>query len=137
MLHVAVHPVIAAPSIFDWDVNSWPLGSLTQRYTGIGSPLTDFTFTFSGDTSRFESNSPETNQIITGGISPPQNALFFAVKNMSGSESITLTIDLSIKVTDVSFTVMDIDIPTGGIDKVVVTGSLQGTTVIPTLTATE
>ena len=69
---VKAFPISAAPSIFDWDVNEWPLGLLTRTYTGIGSPPTDFTFTFTGDTDKFYPSSPETNQIITAGITPPR-----------------------------------------------------------------
>jgi hypothetical protein len=71
-------PRLSPPGIFDWELKL-ALGSLAQTYTGIGSPLTDF-ITFSGDTNRFDSNSPGTNQIITGGITPPQDALFIAIK---------------------------------------------------------
>ncbi|HJS28195.1 MAG TPA: hypothetical protein VJ768_01135, partial [Anaerolineales bacterium] len=38
--------ISAAPSVFDWDANSWPLGSLSEIYTGIGQPASVLTFTF-------------------------------------------------------------------------------------------
>jgi hypothetical protein len=79
-----------------------------------------------------------TNQIITGGISPAQNSLFFAADFSSNSQSITLTVNLSLVANNVSFLVMDVDHPVpDGADKIVVTGSdVLGAIVLPTLTAT-
>ena len=138
-LLVQAFPINAAPSIFDWDLNPWPTGNKIMSYPGIGSPPTDFTFTFTGDTSQFNLSSPWTNQIITGGIIPAQNSLFVAVDFTSSSQSITLTVDLTLEANNVSFLIFDVDQPVAdGVDKIVVSGvDVLGAVVLPTLTATD
>jgi hypothetical protein len=135
-----VNPIQAAPSIFDWDAHAWTLGALSQMYSGVGDPATNFNFTFSGDTNRFETGSPVTNQIVTGGLSPAENSLFIAVDYSNPAQVITLTVDLSTDVSNVSFLVFDVDAPVdliSGIDKITVSGSDSlNSVVIPTLTAT-
>lgn len=101
-------PVLSAPSTFDWDTITWSAGNTVQTFTGIGSPGTDFTFSSSGDTSQFVNSSPEINQTVTGGTT--ENTLFIAVDFLNTSQSITLTTDISpTSVTNVSFTIMDLD----------------------------
>ena len=128
---------LAAPSIFDWESNPWPLGSLSQNYSNIGNPATEFSFTFTGDTSRMASTSPETNHSINGGLSPPQNSLFIAARFLSNTESITLTLDLSLPAGYVSFQLFDIDGNGASvIDRVAIHGSdSQGQPVTPVLIA--
>lgn len=141
-----VVPVFAAPSTFSWATYSWATpGALTQTYTGVGSPTRDITFTFSGDTGFLETDRPETNEIITGGLGDQDN-LFWSVNFDNTSRSVLLTITFNDYVTDVSFTVMDVDINynlddpnvVDSQDEIVVTGihAINGP-VIPTLTATD
>lgn len=145
VLALLVAPVLAAPSTFSWATYSWTTpGALSQPYTGVGSPTRDITFTFSGDTGFFEEDRPETNAIITGGFTP-QNNLFWSVNFDNTSRSVLLTITFNDYVTDVSFTVMDVDINfnpgnpslVDSQDEIVVTGNhaINGS-VTPTLTAT-
>lgn len=140
---VFIVPVYASVSVFNWGVNSWanPPVTLVQAYPGIGSPATDFNFTFSGDTGEFlPVVSPQTNTTVTGGTSGP--TLFIGANYTSLTQAITLTIDLTTThAISVSFTLMDIDWGSEGnlvlYDEVVVTGS--GTSigaVTPILTAT-
>ncbi len=129
------------PSVFDWDTHNWPTGSLSQTYTDIGVPGTDFTYTFTGDTDRLEDyHSPETNQIAIGGLDPAEDTLFVAVDFENLSEMVTLTIDFSIESAGVSFVMMDIDSPNEGvgIDRVQISGfDLQNFFVSPVLIATD
>ncbi|HJS29262.1 MAG TPA: hypothetical protein VJ768_06550 [Anaerolineales bacterium] len=132
--------ISAAPSVFDWDANSWPLGSLSEIYTGIGQPASVLTFTFSGDTDQFELfHSPQTNKVVTGGLNPHEDSLFISADFSAVTQSITLTLDLSIDSANVGFEIFDVDapnVPEIGRDKVSVSGEdLLGGVVIPTLTA--
>ncbi|HJS28493.1 MAG TPA: hypothetical protein VJ768_02655, partial [Anaerolineales bacterium] len=134
-------PILAAPSTFDWDAHDWPSESLSETYSGIGSPATDLTFTFSGDTNRFTNNSPDTNQTLTGGLSPAQDTLFSSFNFSSASQSITLTIDLSLPASGVSLVVFDIDRDTpasSGTEHVTISAlDSQGSPVLPALTAAD
>ena len=102
----------AAPVVtqLDWDSVVWPSGSLAETYT-IGSGDVDMQWT--GATGTFIQGTPEsTDQAETGGLNPVQDALSVRV-NFGGpaSQEVVLTIDFTHPggVTDVSFTVFDVD----------------------------
>ena len=124
LLSAAIRP--AAPSTFDWDdeAHDWPAQSLMQTYTGVGSPATTFTYTFSGYTQRIEQGKPTRSYTITGGLNPAEYTLFYSADFRHITETITLTIDLSIESFNVEFLLMDIDDPNlgTGIDRVEVSG---------------
>ncbi|MBX3058759.1 MAG: hypothetical protein KF770_20030 [Anaerolineae bacterium] len=145
LLLLLVVSVLAAPSIFDWQANPWPLPPrvITRSYFPVGAPDTNFNFAFSGDTSRFLDGpvfSPQTNTVITGGTGEP--TLFYGADFEAITESITLTITITPHhAISVSFTLMDIDTNVeGGVtfqDQVLVIGSGSSSGIVtPTLTAT-
>lgn len=126
----------------NWDANAWPAGSLTQNYTASTVP---FSFAFSGSTNRLinfgGSATPRTATDLTGGLSPAQNSLLYVANFNNTSESITLTFSagaVGSGVAKMQFSIFDVDIGTGGngfVDQLQITGSLNGSLVVPVLTA--
>ena len=128
----------------NWDANAWPAGSLSQSYTTSSVP---FSFAFSGSTSRLitfgGTAMPATTTDLTGGLTPAQNSLIYVANFTNTSQSITLTFGVGAAGTGVAklqFSIFDVDISTGGnnsgfVDQLQVTGSLNGSLVVPILTA--
>jgi hypothetical protein len=138
ILLLTAQPSRADPSLFDWDVNNWPRGSLMEVYPGIGVPATVFTITFSGNTELIEDGLPESTPNLTGGITPPEDSLFFSALFTSFTETITITFELSNVAFNTLFQVFDVDDPNSGngVDRVAISAvDFQGQTVMPTLTA--
>ena len=133
----------ASPSIHDWDSNNWPAGSLAQNYTSGGEA---FAFQFTGNTNRLITfigqQMPATSTTLTGGITPAENSLLYVANFSNTSESITLDIDIGatgVGVAELQFTVFDVDINAAGagagfVDRIQVTGFLNGALVAPVLT---
>ena len=101
----------AAPvaTLLDWDTQTWtPNGALTQTYP-IGSG--DVVWTWTGATTSLIQNRPQVGQFETGGIVPPERALSLRVNHPSSPNQIVATIDFTHPggVTDVSFTLFDVD----------------------------
>ena len=116
--------------------NGWTAGNLTDSYTAGGIPLV---FTVTGDTGNTGQinglDSPVTQITFTGGITPPEYSLGFAADHMTSAQELVLTADIDdgIGVQALQFTVFDIDLA-GWVDRLTVTGELNGSTVFPTLT---
>lgn len=116
--------------------NGWTSGDLTDSYTAGGIPLV---FTVTGDTGNTGQisgvNSPVTQNTYTGGVAPAEYSLGFAADHANNAQELVLTADLDdgIGVQALQFTVFDIDLG-GWVDRLTVTGELNGTTVFPTLT---
>jgi len=128
----------------NWDVNAWPSGSLAQNYTISSVP---FSFAFSGSTNRLinfgGSSTPRTATDLSGGLTPAQDSLLYVANFNNTSESITLTFGAGTVGTGVAkmqFSIFDVDISTGGnnsgfVDQLQITGSFNGSLVVPILTA--
>lgn len=102
--------VAAAPiaTQLDWDSVVWPNGSLSETYT-VGNG--DVSLQWTGSTSSFIAGRPQIAQSETGGLIPPEDALSLWVNFNSDPKEVVLTIDFTHPggVTDVSFTVFDVD----------------------------
>jgi uncharacterized repeat protein (TIGR01451 family) len=130
-------PTLTCPiglTIFDWDSRTWAAGSLSNNYalTNVGT----FGINIS-TTTAFVAGSPALNSSLTGGLSPVQNSLFLNMNNTSRSDNSTTEIALPTAVPGLQFRLHDVDFSaaaTGFTDKVTVTGSFNGNTVLPTLT---
>lgn len=117
--------------LFDWATRSWSTGSTNNDFvvTGIGT----LNYALTTDTP-FVTGSPEINGTNTGG-NPGEVSLF--INNNQGSlfDLATSVITLPTAVPGLQFTVYDVDFLSGQFaDKLTVTGSFNGATVLPTLT---
>jgi uncharacterized repeat protein (TIGR01451 family) len=127
-------PVINCPigsTTFDWGANSWTPGSLNNTYTlaGVGN----FNIAMSS-TTPYVSGSPAITNQLTGGVSG-EVSLFQNLNNNSISDIATTVLTMPGGLPGVQFTLFDIDFGSGSYaDKIVVTGSYQGSPVIPVLT---
>jgi len=134
LLILIVIPVNVFSAVLDWDVNNWPLPSLSQTYSVGGSNIN---IVIGGDTVQLNTTgnpaSPETNQHLTGGTTN-EDALFIRTDFVATSEDITITIDFTHLggVSDLSFTLWDVDATsTQWIDQVQVTATAGGSAVNP------
>jgi hypothetical protein len=123
----------AAAELLDWDVVTWPAGNLTRTFTvGDGNVV----FTFSGNTANLvpigTGNSPNLSAVLLGGQPAGTDALTFRTDHTNNTQSITITIDFTHAggVSDVAFSIFDVDaLFFNHVDRVVVTG-FQGATPI-------
>lgn len=134
-------PTLSCPagsSLFDWDLNAWTAGSLNNSYTLANIGSINFTITSTGNwvnNAGFGGLSPTRSAAITGGLSPAQQSLHQYLDFNTQSETADTVITLPTAVPGAQFQIFDIDFNAGQFaDRVVVTGSFQGTTVLPTLT---
>jgi uncharacterized repeat protein (TIGR01451 family) len=129
-----IAPTISCPvgnTIFDWGVNTWTAGSLNNTYnlTGVG----DFTIAMSSVTP-YVTGSPAINGNLTGGVTG-EVSLFQNLNNDSISDTATTVITMPGGLPGIQFRLFDVDFGVDSYsDKVVVTGSYQGSPVIPVLT---
>lgn len=121
----------------DWDVNTWPGGSLSNSYTTSGETLS---VAITGDTGFFlpdTASAPLTTNFDTGGLSPAEDSLELYVDHPFSSNTITVTADIGVSgigVEELQFSMFDVDLAAAGFqDEVTVTGSINGTPVTPTL----
>lgn len=134
-------PVLMCPAgtiLFDWDTRSWTPGSINNNYTltGLGS----VGFALSNNVNymnigAFGGQSPLLTNVVTGGSSPSQNALFSAVDFVSISQAASAVMSLPVAVAGAQFTILDIDYFAGQFaDRIKISGSLNGMPVTPVLT---
>lgn len=131
----------AAAIVHDWDVDGWTAGDLTNSYTTSGEPIV---WTVSGDTGALQVNPtggtalPDLSDYDSGGLVPTEDALLYLVDFTNRSSAIVTTVDIGVPGTGVDeaqFALFDVDYATGQFeDRILVTGSLGGMTVLPTLT---
>lgn len=125
-------------TLFDWDTISWTAGSTSGTYsvTGIGSvslAITNPGVFLSNAT--YGGQSPTRQNVVTGGLAPPQFSLMQLVNMANISDSVTTTITLPTAVPGAQFTIFDVDYFGGQFaDRVSVTGRYKGSSVTPTLT---
>lgn len=127
-------PVLSCPSgssLFDWDLNPWPANSLSNSYalTNIG------TIGFAIASAGTFTGSPILNNSNNGGLAGTQLSLFQSLDFATRDQTATTVITLPTAVPGAQFRVFDIDYAANDFsDKLTVTGSFNGTPVIPTLT---
>ena len=141
-------PTLSCPvtkTIFDWDAEAWTTGAQSQSYaSGVG-----LDFAFSGDTGFFVNNAafggqtPARNSVLSGGLSPVQEALVFVVNYTSRTQQVILTIDIGTAgegVDNAQFSIFDVDLNPDTssnvhfIDRLQIYGYLGGVATTPILT---
>lgn len=128
----------AGTTVFDWDTVAWTAGSTNNSYSlnGIGSVT--FAITNQGvflNNATYGGQSPARQTAVTGGLATPQYSLAQLVDLVNQSDSATTTITLGTAVPGLQFQIFDVDYASGQFaDRVTVTGSFGGATVLPTLT---
>lgn len=127
-------PALLCPvgsTLLDWNSQNWTSGSSTGSATlaSIG------TINFSVVTQGVFLTPLQLNNSNTGGLGAGQLSLYQLLNHASQSDSTTTTVTLPTAVPGVQFTVFDVDFASGQFaDKLTVTGSFNGTPVMPTLT---
>ena len=129
----------AGSVLFDWDAQAWTAGSTVNAYSLVGPGTVGFTITNPDgvflNNATYGGQSPAKQTAMTGGLATAQNSLELLVDVNSQSSAVTTTIKLGSAVPGLQFTIFDVDFFTGQFaDRVTVTGSLNGVTVLPTLT---
>ena len=132
----------AGTNLFDWDTRPWPAGSLNENFVmaGFGTVniaiSTDGTFltdaTFGGQT-------PALGGAATGGNTGGAAANGLSLHQLLDFDNIfqtaTTVITLPNGIAGTQFTIFDVDFAANDFaDKVTITGSYQGATVLPILT---
>jgi len=123
---------VFATGILDWDttVPIYPTGSFAHDYVNIGTPPVDISTTVTGDTGDLDDGFGTTPD-------PRADGLFFGVDYEDRSESVTLTINFSQPVSNVSFSIFDIDerVTAGGFtDEIIINASGPSGAVNPVIT---
>jgi uncharacterized repeat protein (TIGR01451 family) len=119
---------------FSWaSPTSWsPSGSLSQSYNvaGLGNVLFNVTRPPNG----FTNGTPEITTSNSGGGASGTRALYFYMNNGNETHSSSTTFTLPAAVPGLQFKIFDIDYGSNQFtDKVTVTGTYNGATVLPTL----
>lgn len=118
--------------LFDWNGKAWATGSTNNNFTVAGIGVTNFTI--STDVA-FVTGSPAINSTNTGGNGAAEQSIFLNMNNNSQSDTSTTVLTLPTAVPGLQFTLFDVDFGAGQwADKVTVTGTYNGATVLPTLT---
>lgn len=130
---------IANQITFDWDSNPWTAGSLNNNYTVPGLGTMNINMSLSGGTwvndAAFGGLSPALANANNGGFAGTQLSLHQYIDFFNRSGTSTMVVDLPTAVPGLQFTIFDIDFAANDFaDKVTVTGSFDGATVLPTLT---
>lgn len=118
--------------LFDWNGQSWTTGSTNNNFTVTGIGITNYTITTDVT---FVTGSPTINSTNVGGNAATEQSLFLNMNNNNQSDTSTTVLTLPTAVPGLQFTLFDVDFGAGQwADKVTVTGTYNGATVIPTLT---
>ena len=118
--------------LFDWNGQTWTTGSTNNNFTVAGIGITNYTITTDV---AFVTGAPTINSTNTGGLGATEQSLFLNMNNNTRSDTSTTVLTLPTAVPGLQFTLFDVDFGAGQwADKVTVTGTFNGTTVIPTLT---
>lgn len=129
----------AGATIFDWDAVTWTAGTLSNSYALTNIGTVGFTVTApSGaflNNATFGGQTPAESTYYNAGLYPGQQALHYLIDVVDQTQSVTTTVTLANSAQAARFIISDID--DGGTqfrDQLIVTGSFQGTSVIPILT---
>ena len=134
-------PVLTCPNgnvIFDWDTIAWTAGSTSNTYALGTLGNISFDLTNPGiwvNNATFGGQSPNRQNVFTGGIAPAQFSLGQLVDLPSRTDTAVTTITLPASMNGAQFTLFDVDFgPNQFADRVEVIGFNNGATVMPTLT---
>lgn len=129
----------AGSTLHDWDSVTWPAGTTSGSYplTAIGTM--NFNISINGgvflNNATYGGLSPTRQNVVTGGLAPAQFSIFEIVDMTSRAGNVTNVISLPTAVPGVQFRLFDIDFNAAQFaDRVTVTGTFNGATVMPTLT---
>jgi uncharacterized repeat protein (TIGR01451 family) len=136
MTQVAGSPTLscaASPLRHDWATATpaWTSGALSNSYSLSGLGTYSFTIT---STDPLIASTPQVSTLATGGITPADPALFLRMENDTVADAATIVMTLPTAVSQMQFSLFDIDRSATFIDQITVTGSFNGATVLPTLT---
>ena len=137
-----VAPVLVCPAgttVHDWDSISWTAGQTSGSYALANIGTMNFNIAISGgsflNNATYGGQSPTRQNVVTGGLTPAQYSIFEIVDMTSQSGAVTSSFTLPTAVPGAQFRLFDIDYTAGQFaDRVTVTGSYNGTPVLPTLT---
>lgn len=135
-------PTLVCPvgtTVHDWDSVSWTAGTTSGNYSLTAIGTMNFSIGISGgvflNNATYGGQSPTRQNLVTGGFTPAQFSIFEIADFTSPAGAITSTITLPTAVPGAQFRIFDIDYAAGQFaDRVTVTGSFNGTAVMPTLT---
>ena len=135
-------PALVCPAgitIHDWDSIAWSAGTTSGSYALANIGTMNFNIAISGgsflNNATYGGQSPTRQNVVTGGLSPAQYSIFEIIDMTSQSGVVTSTIALPTAVPGAQFRLFDIDYAAGQFaDRVTVTGSNNGVTVLPTMT---
>ena len=119
-------------TLFDWNTRSWTAGALNTSYavTGIGTIIFDIT-----TNGTFVNSTPDDTSDNTGGFGGSQQALYQYLEYTNRDQVATTVLTLPTAVPGLQFRVFDIDYAANDFaDKLTVTGSFNGSPVMPILT---
>lgn len=128
----------AGTTLFDWDAVSWSAGATSASYSLGTLGTIGFSIVNPGSflsNATYGGQSPNRQNVVTGGQSPAQYSLMELVNLGSQNDAVTTTITLPVAVSGAQFRIFDVDFASGQFaDKVTVIGKLNGVTVLPVLT---
>lgn len=128
----------AGTNVFDWDAISWTAGSINNTYAIASFGDINFSIVNEGiweNDPTFGGLQPALSQANTGGLAIAEDSLHQFIDFRDRNEVATTTIDLPNGVSGAQFTIFDVDYALNDFaDRLIVTGSYNGNTVIPTLT---
>ena len=118
---------------FSWaSPTNWSSGSLSQNYSLAG--LGNITFSVTQPPNGFTNGTPEITTANSGGGPDGTRALYFYMNNGNENHVSSTTFTLPTAVPGLQFKIFDIDYAANQFtDKVTITGSYNGATVMPTL----
>lgn len=131
----------AGTSVFDWDGRSWVPGSINNNFTqaGIGNVNVALTPTTVYQPRGPTGTTPSPyldNGAFTGGLTPAQNALTYAVDFANRQETHEAVFTFETPISGAQFLLFDIDFTSNLFaDRITVVGELNGVTVLPVITA--
>lgn len=119
-------------SLFEWNNQSLPAGSLTATFNIANVGDSDMVITTD---SPFNAGAPAINNTNTGGAPAGETSLFLSMNNTNSSQQSVTTFTLPTAIPGLQFTIYDVDFGAGSFaDRFTVTGFFDGATVFPTLT---
>lgn len=128
----------AGTYVHDWDTVSWSAGSTSNSYAISGIGTVSWTLTNQGtwlNNATYGGQSPAEQTAVTGGLAVPQQSLFELTDMNNQSDQAITTITLPTAVPGLQMRIWDVDYSGGQFaDRITVTGSFNGSTVLPTLT---
>ncbi len=128
-------PTLSCPvgsTLFDWNARAWTAGTLNNSYNIAGIGNTNFALSTDFP---LVTGSPVLNSTLTGGLTASELSLFINMNNDTVSQKSTTVITLPTAIPGMQFRIFDIDFGNASYaDRLVVTGTFNGSAVLPTLT---